>query len=44
MCSSKNSSFDEVAYSFIKLIYHFKTPNQPLIEYQIYAVLINRLM
>ena len=44
MCSSKSSGFDEVTYSFIKLIYHFKTPNYPLIEYQINAVIINRLM
>ena len=39
----KGSAFDEVTYWFIKLIYHFKTANFPLIEYQIYAVINNRL-
>ena len=36
--------FDKVTYWFIKLMYHLKTPNYPLIEYQIYAVINNRLM
>ena len=43
MFSWKGSAFDEVTYWFIKLIYHFKTANFPLIECQIYAVINNRL-
>ena len=44
MYSWKCSDFAEFNYCFIKLIYHFKTPNYPLTEYQIYAVINNRLM
>ena len=36
--------FDKVTYWFIKVIYHLKTPNYPLIGYQIYVVISNRLM
>ena len=42
--SWKCSDFDKVTYWFIKLIYHLKTPNYRLIEYQIYAVINNILM